>query len=98
MVERSSNGADWNVAAVICGDDSSGFSDGAFYGSGSVDGASRGFWEISWDTLHVMWNQTISSGILSWPYKPVTSRARLERRTIKTLCDYMWIWKVTIAS
>ena len=28
----------------------------------------------------VMWNQTRSSGVLSWPYKSVTSRARLERR------------------
>ena len=80
FVERSSNGVDWNIAAVICGYDSSGFSDGAFCGSGSLDGASRGFWEISWDTLHDMWNQTRSSGILSWPYKPDTSRARLERR------------------
>ena len=54
FVERSSNGVDWNVPAVICGDDSSGFSDEAFYGSGSVDGASHGFWEISWYTLHVI--------------------------------------------
>ena len=45
-----------------------------------MDGASRGFWKISWDTLHVMRNQTRSSGLLSWPYKPVTSRAHLERR------------------
>ena len=32
-----------NVSAVLCGDDSSGFQMGTYYGSGSSDGAPRGF-------------------------------------------------------
>ena len=73
----------WNVSAVLCGDASSGFQKGIYYGSGSSDGAARGFWPMEWDTLNLICRYGISDSYVSWPFRPVSRLVRLKRRNRK---------------
>ena len=61
------------------GDDSSGFRMGIYYGSGSSDGAARGFWRTEWDTWNLTCRCGISDSYVSWPFRPVSRLARLKR-------------------
>ena len=70
----------WNPLAILCRDGSSGFQKGIYNGSGSSDGASRGFWWMDWDTLNLSCRYGTSDSYVSWPFRPVSSSARLKRR------------------
>ena len=75
----------WNVSAVLCGDGSSGFQKGIYYGSGSSDGASRGFWCMEWGILNPTCRYSTSDSHDSWPFRPRSCLARLKRRNREPL-------------
>ena len=79
--ENANGSTSWNVASIMCGHGSCSFEDGAFYGSGSIDGSSSGFWKMDWESLRMLWKQRESVAHISWPFRPVTRRARAERRS-----------------
>ncbi len=70
---------EWNVAAIVCGDRSSGLEASVFYGSGSIDGSMSSFWALEWDSLSLSWKSADHTVFISCSYKPLTKSARLLR-------------------
>ncbi len=70
----------WNIAAILCGDDEFHISRGSFFGSTSLDGTVSGFWPILWDFLIMSWVPKMLYSFVDWPYRAVTRRARILQR------------------
>lgn len=79
--EVNSSHPDWNICAIMRGDGTERFTQGKFYGSSSMDGASIGFWEFDWDTFVVRWKPGMNCQFVSWPYRAVTRSARATARS-----------------
>ena len=45
----------WNVAAILCGDNEFHLYCSSFFSSSSLDGTVPGFWPILWDSLIMSW-------------------------------------------
>ncbi len=71
---------DWNVAAILCGDDEFHLSRGSIFGSSSLDGTVSAFLPILWDSLTISWVPKMQYPFVDWPYRAITRRARILQR------------------
>ncbi len=67
----------WNVAAILCGDDNFHLSRGSFFGSRSLDGTVLGFWPILWESLNICWVPKMHCPFVDWPYRAVGRKNRI---------------------
>ena len=77
---ENTHAAAWKFSDVIFGDDSFCFRKVIYYGSGSCDGADKGFWRMEWDTLNMNCRCGISDSHVLWTFRTVSRLAHLKRR------------------
>ncbi len=75
----------WNVAAVLHGEDEFHLSCDSYFGSSSPDWIVSCFWPIIWESLPVTWAPKMHHYCVNWPYRAVSRAARLSVSKVKAL-------------
>ncbi len=69
----------WNVAAILGGDDEFHLLRGSLIGPSSLDGTASGFWPILWESLNISWVPKMHCPFVDWPYRAVSRKSRILR-------------------